>query len=731
MLGVASVVLRAAGCQLRPSPDTYDGFVASFGPRLISYWKFQNSGADANGTQHAAITGSPELNVATIVDLDTIGEGAPADGECIAWPGNPEVYAEAGHHARYKTAQGTIVVTFQRDTANQKSTLVAADRSVGGTSSGRGGLSIEVEASGAPRCFLRRQSDGVPVILLGQAGDVALNEAYSLIFKWGPPGLSLALWNADGPLVRRLTDPLSDGVAGTSPIRFGLWHDGSSTPHAGPFGRVVWLDRRITDLEEQDLARARTISRPVAPPRYTPFNFVTTFNPAVTHAGVTTRPVWTPANPMATSVIDPSSGLRIVRITGELSNPVFTYNSSGAATNTGLIFGRAFGNTNSATSYQTFNADGTLIQLSERFNLAGEPAGTLVRQMIIDVTGRYSGGVPFRCIRASSTLMDGIPGEMMFWDLANPFRMFVKSNDGRIDAWYPIGTSGEKPNGPGTRNTWIEAPTGYNSFTAPANGRGHDTCTSRDGRWHIASCRRNSDNRWGGLRVDLQNRSYGKFQLALLEDQNTSRPSLRQTSSLTGNFANYGDPTDDYEVVNMTTGARFGPIPNADFSHPCMFDVNGVELFFGVRGSTFYSQQWNWIAGTTRTVAQIPASNPTHVSVLLGDRIETYGATGSGATTGDRYIIQSVMGGGRRGLVAIRPGPNDTNIVRWIGDHRCIRTSNYNEPHTQGWFGGATRGGMAICRSNWAAPGVESKFQVSTYLWLLPSGWASPNNNGS
>jgi hypothetical protein len=198
MLGVASVVLRAAGSELRPSPDTYDGFVTSFGPRLISHWKFQNSGADANGTQHAAITGSPELNVATIVDLDTIEEGAPADGECIAWPGNPEVYAEAGHHARYKTAQGTIVVTFQRDTANQKSTLVAADRSVGGTSSGRGGLSIEVEASGAPRCFLRRQSDGVPVILLGQAGDVALNEAYSLIFKWGPPGLSLALWNADG-----------------------------------------------------------------------------------------------------------------------------------------------------------------------------------------------------------------------------------------------------------------------------------------------------------------------------------------------------------------------------------------------------------------------------------------------------------------------------------------------------------------------------------------------------
>jgi hypothetical protein len=188
---------------------------------------------------------------------------------------------------------------------------------------------------------------------------------------------------------------------------------------------------------------------------------------------------------------------------------------------------------------------------------------------------------------------------------------------------------------------------------------------------------------------------------------------------------------EDYEVVNMTTGTRYGPVPNGGFSHPCMFDVNGVEKFFGVRGTEFFSEEWNWIAGTVRTVAAIPASNPTHVGVLLGDRIETYGATGSGATSGDRYILQSVTGGGRRGIVAIRPGPSDTNVVRWIGDHRCIRTSNYNEPHTQGFFRSADDGGMVICRSNWAAPGVESEFQVSTYLWLLPSGWASPNNYGS
>ena len=244
MLGVASVVLRAAGSQLRPAPDSYDGFVASFGPRLVSYWKFQNSGADANGTQHATITGGPELNVETIVELDTIAEGAPGDGECIAWPGASGVYAEAAHNAQHKTPQGTILVTFQHDALSVKSTLVAADRGVGGTSAGPGGLSMEVTTDGAPRCFLRRQG-GTVVQLLGQAGDVQLNHAYTMIFKWGPGGISMALWNASQGLVRRVTDPVEDGVTGTSPIRFGAWHTDVSH-HDGPLRTGVCSRRAAT-----------------------------------------------------------------------------------------------------------------------------------------------------------------------------------------------------------------------------------------------------------------------------------------------------------------------------------------------------------------------------------------------------------------------------------------------------------------------------------------------------
>jgi hypothetical protein len=252
MLGASQVALRGAAA----AAVTHDSLVAIFGPDVVSYWKFENNGSDERSTQDATVTGSPELNVNTIVDLDTIAEGAPGDGKCIAWPGSGGVFAEAAHNAAHKTAQGAIAITFQRDTADQKSVLVAAD-----ASAAAGGLSVEVTPSGQPRAFLRRQSDGAPVILTGQAGDVQLDEAYTLIFKWGSEGLSLALWDADGTLVRRLTAPLTDGVTGTSPIRFGAWHTGVDQ-HDGPYGRVIWLQRRISDSEEQVLARARTIGRP-------------------------------------------------------------------------------------------------------------------------------------------------------------------------------------------------------------------------------------------------------------------------------------------------------------------------------------------------------------------------------------------------------------------------------------------------------------------------------------
>jgi hypothetical protein len=252
MLGVPQAVLLGSTAL---AAVTYDALVATFGADVVSYWKFQNDGVDQRGIEDAAISGTPELNVESIVGLDTLVDGAPANGECLAWPGAAGVFAEAAHNAAHKTPAGTIVVTFQHDSLTQKSTLIAAD-----ANAVAGGLSLEVQTNGVPRAFLRRQSDGGFVALAGEPGDVQLNEAYTLIFKWGPGGLSLALWDQHGVLVRRKTDTMSDGVTGSSPIRFGAWHNGESR-HDGPYGRVIWLQRRISNAEEGVLAVSRTISR--------------------------------------------------------------------------------------------------------------------------------------------------------------------------------------------------------------------------------------------------------------------------------------------------------------------------------------------------------------------------------------------------------------------------------------------------------------------------------------
>lgn len=235
---------------------TFDDTVALFNADLVSYWKFQNTGTDQQGVSNATITGSPETNVPTIVKKDTINTGAPVDGVCIAWSGTVGDYAQAAHNAAHKTTVGTIVVYFQRDRDVEKSQLIMAD-----PTPVAGGMAIGVNTSGAPDAHIRG-AGGTPVTLIGGVGDVQIEQAYTLIFKWGTGGgMSLALWNSSGVLVRpRITNVSTIGLAGTSPIRFGATHN-DTNHHDGPYGRVLWLDRRISDAEELTLAQALTVAR--------------------------------------------------------------------------------------------------------------------------------------------------------------------------------------------------------------------------------------------------------------------------------------------------------------------------------------------------------------------------------------------------------------------------------------------------------------------------------------
>ena len=146
-------------------------------------------------------------------------------------------------------------VYFQRDTAVEKSQLIEAD-----AAGAAGGMAMGINTNGAPDAYIRGVG-GTPVILTSGFGDVQLDRAYTLIFKWGTGGMALALYNDIGALVRpHITSPSTIGLSGTSTVRFGATHN-DTNHHDGPYGRVIWMNRRITDAEELILAQASTIAR--------------------------------------------------------------------------------------------------------------------------------------------------------------------------------------------------------------------------------------------------------------------------------------------------------------------------------------------------------------------------------------------------------------------------------------------------------------------------------------
>jgi hypothetical protein len=251
-----STLIRIMPPDTAPSV-TFDDLVAIFSDDLVHYWPFDGTAEDEQGLADATFTGAPELGVPTLVLGDTIVEGAPADGHVVAWSGELGEYAQAPHHAAQKTLSGTIIVYAQLDALNHPAQLIMAD-----AASAAGGLGFGIGLGGVPTAYLRGPF-GTPVTVAGIAGEVLLGRAYCFMFKWGGSGLALAIYDDAGDLVRRALDPtMSAGLTGTSAVRFGASHAGADN-YDGPYGRVIWLDRYISTVEEDLFAsRVKTIQRP-------------------------------------------------------------------------------------------------------------------------------------------------------------------------------------------------------------------------------------------------------------------------------------------------------------------------------------------------------------------------------------------------------------------------------------------------------------------------------------
>jgi hypothetical protein len=446
------------------------------------------------------------------------------------------------------------------------------------------------------------------------------------------------------------------------------------------------------------------------------FKFVTISNPPVDHTGVTSRPRYSPTDPRSASVIDPMSGITLFRLGGDFGGKVYI----DGTWDTGLVWPHRLRNENSPEMQKVWNADGSLLMIDRYFAASGDPSNS-AKSLLIDVAGTHGASVPWRIIRASRSagLGDGV-GNWWMWDPNKPLRAFVIRDNGQVDEWWPIGDSGHSV---GEVNT-LHGPTpGYGGHN---QGRRHMLQTSHDGLYYISGCREtDGERRWGGLRIDLRTGALRPFR-PTPDTFNTDPDRCSRGTSWTGTYTSFSPDGSLQHMVNVMTGVESPTIARSN-SHQDWTIVNGVEYWTGPRTDVIVAAALP--SGAERTLARIPGSNPNHCCSLNNlDLFETYGAAG-GANSGQRYIIyarSNPRNGHPRAIIGIRQGPNDMNVLRYICNHRSVRTSNYNEVHPQ-----ISRDAKYIVfPSNWLEPGVTTDGDVHPYVALIPDAWYSTNNSG-
>jgi hypothetical protein len=452
---------------------------------------------------------------------------------------------------------------------------------------------------------------------------------------------------------------------------------------------------------------------------YTPFPFVTNNHPSIVHTGVTNRPGFSASDPRSASFIDPVSKLEVFRVGGNNGANVMI----NGVTDSGLNYPRRLRNQNNTKTAQDWNSDGTLLMVSRRYEVTGD-ASNAASSYILDCDGSHGASVPWRVIRVGSNreLGDSSVGAFWFWDHLNPLRAYaIRSNN--IAEWWPIGGNGH---GVGEVNTLFGLPSGFN-YTDIAR---YGLYSSIDGVWHHLQCRRNSDGKRGGMRVNLHTGATNSFVPNPFQNADHSDRAVEATLplGLYGAFTPVDLPAPNFNwrrFVNMTNGQE---VSNQDNSSSEITHVDSVY----VDGKEYYAGQddgirlWDVVSGGWSARGNFPGGNPEHIGCRnQEDTFENYGATG-GSTMGQRYVIW-VRSNTERLIWGIRIGKNDFNVSRVIAAHRSIRTTNANEVHPKP----DRKMEKLVFNSNWHEPGVVSDGDVHPYVVIIPDAWRSPNNDGS
>jgi hypothetical protein len=466
-------------------------------------------------------------------------------------------------------------------------------------------------------------------------------------------------------------------------------------------------------------------ARPDRPPTigraggYTPFPFVTTRMPPISHSGCTSRPPYVSNDPRSASFIDPMSGLEVFRVTGDRGSKVLI----DGMTDTGLNFPANLKPENNPRCPRTWNADASLLMLPESKSRSSDPSSRC-RSLLIDVNGSYGNSGPWRILRAAGVgaLGDHRYATGWFWDPLNPLRAYSARPDGMYE-WWPVGGQGHATGESAKLFGW---PSGYSDWEAPRGGRAQPSHTGLI--YHMA-VRRNSDGTWGGIQIDLVTGAAGPFFEHPLNYVDDHAIGILSTGPLgvraVFNHATQGVPV-DLQVIHMTTGERSGTFTDVA-SHHDYFPRDGEEYLFGPRAGTW--RTFNLATGAIDPKGDDPGFSVEHAGCRhYKDTFERHGATG-GSTSGLRYGLCCVSNPSpRKGIMGLRLGATDMNQWRYICHHRANRTDNANEVHPAA----SPDFEYVVFNSNWCVPGVETDpNHVNSYVVLIPDAWYSPNNDGA
>jgi hypothetical protein len=477
-----------------------------------------------------------------------------------------------------------------------------------------------------------------------------------------------------------------------------------------------------------------SVQAATGPGGYTPFPFITVSNPPVDHTGVASLPAFNAANPRSASFIDPMSGLEIFRVTGNNGTNVLingTTNSGFTWTNAGPL------PENNPKNQNVWNSDATLMFFPEWKNRGGN-TGT-ARNVLFDVDASHGNSNPWTPLRVNMLQTDGI--SKVIWDIHNPLRMYAIQPDGLYEYW-PIGGQAHSV---GQKTKLLNWPTGFGEITEPRAVMQ----LSLDGRYHNIGARRNSDGMWGGFRIDVINELVASSFIDSaptppfpLPDPNNNNHRMGNTTPL-GTYGTFGRNGDDTYFANMNTGGM-------DFFSQ---DVMGAKMMTHWDSALIDGQEcavgygtyqnapgsgdsgegfWVWDL-ENRTGRRVTSSFNAGIQ-HTGSRsylhlFETYGGTGSGSTTGQRYALHAnTTPGSSAGIRAIRMGANDFNQVRYLCNHRSV----WNQDNTAEVHPNASPNWEYMCfNSNWQLPGVKTSPDRHGYVCIIPDAFRSPNNDGS